>query len=52
MSGMFSPEIISVVGPTLAFKDRAVQRRKGVLAVGPQGEAGQVGWRLKIRRAG
>jgi putative intracellular protease/amidase len=36
----------------LAFKDRGGQRWKGVLAVEPQSEAGQVGWRLTIRRAG
>jgi putative intracellular protease/amidase len=36
----------------LAFKDREGHRWQGVLAVEPQSEAGQVGWRLQIRRAG
>ena len=36
----------------LAFKDREGHRWEGILAVEPQSEAGQVGWRLTIHRAG
>ena len=41
----------SPLSAKLAFKDREGHRWEGVLSVEPQSEAGQVGWRLAIRRA-